>query len=65
MNIMDTHLIGTTQAARMLKVSRRRVRKMIEERRLPAFMIGSEWVIERSTVEQFAETYKPKRRRAQ
>lgn len=45
-------MISTKQAARILGVSPRRVRALITSGRLPAKMVGRDWLIEKPDLER-------------
>jgi excisionase family DNA binding protein len=44
-------MIGTTEAARRLGVSARRIRDYIQDGRLKAFQIGATWLIDASELD--------------
>jgi excisionase family DNA binding protein len=48
-------LIGTTEAARRLGVSARRVAAMIEQGILKAEKVGSTWIIDETELKRFAQ----------
>lgn len=57
-------LINTQAAAERLGVSRRRVRQLIEEKKLPAITMGRDWIINESDL-KLVENRKPGRPRKQ
>ncbi len=58
-----TDLVGLPDAARQLGVSSKTVRELVRQRRLPARRLGQLWYVERQVLEEFADTYKPRRPR--
>ena len=54
-------LVGLTEAARHLGVSSKTVRELVHHGRLPARRLGPLWYVERQVLEEFAETYQPRR----
>ena len=54
-------LVGLTEAARHLGVSSKTVRELVHHGRLPARRLGPLWYVERRVLEEFAETYQPRR----
>ncbi len=62
----DCNLVGLTEVARQLAVSTKTVRELVHQHRLPARRLGPHWYVERKVLEEFAETYQPRRlKRAQ
>lgn len=56
-----TDLVGLTEVARHLGVSSKTVRELVREHRLPARRLGQLWYVERDVLDEFAETYQPRR----
>jgi excisionase family DNA binding protein len=45
-NQSEDEQISTTEAAKRLNISRKRVHQLIEEKKLPAKKVGKVWIIE-------------------
>jgi excisionase family DNA binding protein len=56
-----TDLVGLPEAARRLGVQRSTVSQLVRDRRLPARRLGQLFYVEREVLEEFAETYQPRR----
>jgi len=63
-NIDPEQLIGTKEAARMLQVSEREIRGKINRQKIPATMLGTQWVMQRKAIyiymkmQELAKEYK-------
>lgn len=56
-----TDLLGLPEVARRLGVQRGTVNQFVRNGRLPARRLGQLWYVERKVLEEFAETYEPRR----
>ena len=56
-----TNLVGLPEVARHLGVSSKTVRELVRLRRLPARRLGQLWYVDRDVLEEFAQTYQPRR----
>ena len=52
-------LVGVTQAAKELGLSKGRVRELIHLEKLPAQKVGREWAILRADLEKFKQKDRP------
>lgn len=51
---------GVSEAADRLSIHPESVRRLIRQGKLPAIKFGNKWLVEKSTLEQFASHYDPR-----
>lgn len=52
---MQENLLTTDQVARYLKVDKFTIYRLVAQRKLPAFKVGSQWRFKRSILEQWLQ----------
>jgi len=51
---------GVNEVSKRLKIHPESVRRLIRQGKLPAIKFGNKWLVERATLEQFANHYDPR-----
>jgi len=51
---------GVDDVSKRLKIHPESVRRLIRQGKLPAIKFGNKWLVERATLEQFANHYDPR-----
>jgi len=51
---------GVDDVSKRLKIHPESVRRLIRQGKLPAIKFGNKWLVERTTLEQFASHYDPR-----
>lgn len=49
-----------TQVSKRLRIHPESVRRLIRQGKLPAIKLGNKWLVEKSTLEQYASRYDPR-----
>lgn len=57
--LLDSYA-GVEEVAERLSIHPESVRRLIRQGKLPAVKFGNKWLIEKSTLEQFATNYDPR-----
>ena len=63
MALLKHTYISSPEAAKILGVHPFTIQKLFQDGRLPAEKIANRWLISRAVVEEYAETYVPRRGR--
>ncbi len=58
-NLLDNYA-GVHDISKRLNVHPESVRRLIRQGKLPAIKFGNKWLVEKSTLEQFASRYDPR-----
>jgi excisionase family DNA binding protein len=51
---------GVNEVSKRLKIHPESVRRLMRQGKLPAIKFGNKWLVERTTLEQFASHYDPR-----
>ena len=58
-SLLDNYA-GVDEIGNRLNIHAESVRRLIRQGKLPAIKFGNKWLVERSTLEQFASRYDPR-----